>query len=579
MKKYIILLCANIIGLLGSESNSLQNLGMPKGWHPFYEELCKVDENKRRALLESIPINMHFEGKNTLLHLACQNNHIEIIKDLIKYKAKIDALNLNMDTPLHIACKNCDTDIVKLLLNTCPNNINIKNAFNSTPLHNACTKNNLDTIKLLVEYFNADIEARNFYGASPLHNACQYNNIDIVIYLIDKCNANRYTKNTRNETLLHIACEKGYLDLAKILFELKVDINARSIGNESCLHLACTSGNLELVKWLVEDCKIDINILNIQKYTAFNIACSHGHLAIAKFLLQQNPGIKLHGELHKACLKGNLNIVKWLIEEHNLDISYKNGAGDSLLDFACLNNQINVILFLIEHSVPIKKDRAKRYPFIRILPKNLYLLLQAIYLRKELYPNFKLKLSYILRIDFDLSTILLQQSVDIPSNKVVPELKEYLTKFAKYCKIDLTDNTLKNFETIKEFITKKILKRHWNPEDIKLLIKISKENKKFLSFLYSHRQMAKILIKKLTKPDQITFLIKLASQEFDLTKLVDCYGNNLLHIAFQNNKNYVIPLLLTLNSNLILQNNYDGFNPLTYSQDPGLRLIFSLNLK
>ena len=76
---------------------------------------------------------------------------------------------------------------------------------------------------------------------------------------------------------------------------------------------ACINGNLEQVKYLVESGKADINIDNC----AFSYAVLYEHLDIVKYLVEQGADVLAYDNkaIRYACNNGNLDIIKYLVEQ------------------------------------------------------------------------------------------------------------------------------------------------------------------------------------------------------------------------------------------------------------------------
>ena len=154
-------------------------------------------------------------------------------------------------------------------------------------LHIACKKNQLEIVKFLTSKPECHHEAEEKYGDRPLHIACMFSgNVELVRYLVEEAGCDINAKESNDCTSLHIACETNQLEIVKFLTS-KPECNREStnkFGNQP-LHIACLfSGNVELVRYLVEEAGCDINTKGENDYTSLQIACEKNHLEIVKFL-------------------------------------------------------------------------------------------------------------------------------------------------------------------------------------------------------------------------------------------------------------------------------------------------------
>ena len=115
---------------------------------------------------------------NTLLHLACYENNVEIVRFLLKNGADINKEDKNGFTPLYLACYENNVEIVRLLLEK-DADINKEDKDGNTPLHVACYENNVEIVRLLLEK-DADINKEDKDGITPLHVAIKYKNNEII---------------------------------------------------------------------------------------------------------------------------------------------------------------------------------------------------------------------------------------------------------------------------------------------------------------------------------------------------------------------------------------------------------------
>ena len=104
---------------------------------------------------------------------------------------------------------------------------------------------------------NADISLTNNNGENALILSADY---PYIINLILNNNIdNLDSAYNKGKTALFHACEFGNLNSVRILIKSGSDINKRDIFGKTILMYAVESENLELIKYLIEDIEVDIN--------------------------------------------------------------------------------------------------------------------------------------------------------------------------------------------------------------------------------------------------------------------------------------------------------------------------------
>ena len=100
---------------------------------------------------------------------------------------------------------------------------------------------------------------------------------------------------------------------------------------------ACAKGKLESVQYLIEDKKADINMRYPNNNTLLNSACLNGHLLI----------------------------VKYLIKIHHFDVECRGYCGRTPLHSACEYDHLDIAKYLIEkqHVNPLPLDDENNTPF------------------------------------------------------------------------------------------------------------------------------------------------------------------------------------------------------------------------
>ena len=256
----------------------------------------------------------HYEYSReiSLLHLAARQGWMDIIIDLItKYK--------------------CDT--------------NCKDSHGRTPLHYAT---HLKVVRYFINEQHCDPMARDNNGDTPLHHACHYRHLDITKYLISEAHCNPSCENNNGDTPLHLACHcNGHLDITKYLIsEAHCNPSCENKNGDTPLHLACNCSHIPIVQYLLSNDKVNPLAKNINDETP---------IFKERYLYGTEDSLPL---LHLAACIGSIDIVKDLIIKYKCDINSKDSSGHTPLDYAVINNHLEVVRYFIneQHYDPMTRD-------------------------------------------------------------------------------------------------------------------------------------------------------------------------------------------------------------------------------
>ena len=192
-------------------------------------------------------------------------------------------------------------------------------------------------------------------GVTPLHLAAESGDVDKVRELLQSGEYNVNCTDSNGRTPLHYVCAKGHLDMVKVLIsDFNADVLFKDINgciplidaalngwehvvltilneyhcpsNKTLLHWACKRGNVSLVRTLIQDHKADINAGDDENNTS----------------------------LHVAALCGKKKVALFLINEVGCDINIKGYLGRSLLHSACIGGDVSLVQTLIrDHKADI----------------------------------------------------------------------------------------------------------------------------------------------------------------------------------------------------------------------------------
>ena len=141
-----------------------------------------LDSNKQpRASM----LQINNREREELLHFACKNGQISLIRNLLKDNVDINALNAKGLSPLHLAVIEGNIEVTKLLISEGANIEVTDSKWGSSPLLYACQNGRTKIVKLLVE-MGADIKAESDDDTSAIHFAAQSGKSDLIDFLLQK---------------------------------------------------------------------------------------------------------------------------------------------------------------------------------------------------------------------------------------------------------------------------------------------------------------------------------------------------------------------------------------------------------
>ena len=139
-------------------------------------------------------------------------------------------------------------DVVKCLIKHRAR-VNSTTKTKSTPLRAACYDGHLDIVKYLIER-GADVEIANRHGHTCLMIACYKGHFDIARHLIlHGANVNR--KSVKGNTALHDCAESGSLDIMRLLLENNAKMDIDSYGVTPLIAAALT-GHSQIVQLIID---------------------------------------------------------------------------------------------------------------------------------------------------------------------------------------------------------------------------------------------------------------------------------------------------------------------------------------
>ena len=212
---------------------------------------------------------------------------MEVVKVLLKARAKIDQVDISRSTPLMLAAGEGHHDVVGHLIASSAS-VDEKNLQNRTALHIASERGHMEVVKVL-EKACAKIDEVDRRQSTPLMLAARGGHQDIVSYLI-ACNANADKKNLHDQTALHMASKKGHMEVVHLLVKAHAKIDEVDRGKFTPLMLAASEGYHDVLGHLIAS-GASVDRKDLHNRTALHYASQRGDLEMVKVLL--NAGAKI----------------------------------------------------------------------------------------------------------------------------------------------------------------------------------------------------------------------------------------------------------------------------------------------
>ena len=186
--------------------------------------------------------NNHIE--KLALHTAIYQNSKSSVEILLAKVEFLDESDENGATPLHAAVLMDDRDVLLQLLSK-DVSIDACNKTNFTPLHAALMTNRPEIALILITH-GANTTAVMSDGSTPLHLLAELDSV-FVNQSLSSTAVYHYENSDRPKNL------DPTRDLLSMLFESRVDINAKNIYGHTPLHVAVLSGHFTIAEALISN--------------------------------------------------------------------------------------------------------------------------------------------------------------------------------------------------------------------------------------------------------------------------------------------------------------------------------------
>lgn len=315
-----------------------------------------------KSLSGSTPLHMAIRGE---IGDAC----LDVAEILLEFGADANAKDNQEESPLHLLAHKGRpaegrVEAAKLLVKFRAN-IDAMDIQGCTPLMNTCIYvTGLVALAEMLVAEGASLDAQNMYGSTPLHllasdgKVCGNELLEIAKVLIEK-GANIDAIDSNGCTPLHLASMfVGNIDLVKLLLDRGAEPDARDITGETPLHLAGIAGSFCTIPVLIA-AGANVNLRDQRGETPLFKAASRGHLVAVKILLRAKASALLPSwggdaiiyPLEIAAALGQTDIVGELVQRVGVDGCGGPSGGAHALALAAKDKRVDVMAILLKTGV------------------------------------------------------------------------------------------------------------------------------------------------------------------------------------------------------------------------------------
>lgn len=420
-----------------------------------------------------------------ILFKAVNSGDIEIVKIILKYNDKPSFINKvkSNGTVLHLATNNNDLEMVKFLLTVPGINPNLVDSNKNTPLTITIFRLKIDIMNAFLDYYGDNIQSQMWQINRALFvitddpgilkdkdkfnenkNIYDRNNVNTII------NASSIIKNllkiknldlncTGNyNTLLTYACQYNDFELVKMLVESNtIDVNSYAlIDGCTPLLVAIIMNNVQISEYLIELPQTNINMQNYYGETALTLAVSNDMRTIIHAIIDSEKFDPVESELDRAFyISEGFNALQ-LIKVKGLDVNYRKPVEIQQPIPPNDHSSNNSYLFDTSLTYAVKKENVSKIQMIvNHSSFNAYKshIKQALFLaaEKDQIEIFRTLLPFVdndVNISFQTNKSLLIHSVENRSEKIIDEIIHH--ESFDPLKSDLLTAFVSTFNYIKE---------------------------------------------------------------------------------------------------------------------------------
>ena len=363
-------------------------------------------------------VDLH--GYNAV-HYAASSGHLDIIEELYKNQAEIDATNAWHDNAVILASA-CGSLTSVQWLEQHGVDIHHENRGQRNALMIAAEAGHLHIIEYLYEQ-NEDLNKRDSDQRSALMHAVMNGHLSCAQWLLAHGASPGQDENGSN--LVHLAATSGHIELLQWSEQQGIDLHSNNNYGRNAVFLAASSGHLPAVQWL-HTRSVNLHEVDDDGDNALDAAAHANHFDAVRWLYGEHVDMRhKKSVLQRANLYCHLSALQWL-SQGIIDMDCLDNAGRNILTFNIVKSIhdpkiINIICWLYAQGSGVFWDHVNTF-----LGNDFFLD------SKVLSDSRKIEEAFMYRKKF--TELLSHEDPDTLKNEIpLPNKKNILRLFAIEC--------------------------------------------------------------------------------------------------------------------------------------------------
>lgn len=302
-------------------------------------------------LVDVLKIDLNYTDiyNRSLVLEVVESKNVEVFKFLLEREVSLTDRDLrNGRTMFHVCASKGCVKIANLIKDKYL--VNLEDYLMKIPIFYAVEGSKSDMAKWLI-IKGSDLKKKDKDGNTILHKVAE-NDLEEVAEILIKKQVDVNAQNNNKETPLFLSILAG-TSITSILLQNKADVNVQNKNGYSVVHLLSMTNNVGLAQQLLEN-GADLNLVDNKGRSAVYLALETKNQKMFDLLSKTSGNL-----LKQATLNSNVDLIKSLITEHNLNVDEEDDHGEPPILHALNNNKPEVVKLLIEHGANLKKHQSE----------------------------------------------------------------------------------------------------------------------------------------------------------------------------------------------------------------------------